>query len=586
MFRVPLSEEGSERGFIAAVILAAVLFALTPWAAAIWTNRGLLHVPPEFADDSEFYYAQMHTVAQGNLWIGNPYFKEHVGEIGGSFFGAVWIDAAVLVIGVPMMPTILIDLAVAFAVLSGMLIWVCKQLGMRRWWLAASIAAVLSVSFWMMIRPVSMQIVIPSFVFFLSAYLLWMKRPDSWHARALLIVASALSFYIYTFLWQIVVVVLGVSHLFILMWRRRQIPSLLLIDAATIALALPVLWYTYAQTHHMWYWQMITRTGFVETHTIGSAAIIATVITGLTLGAVWILGIHRTEKELERNFFGITGISILITAFSNVITGKDLELSIHIIRFTYVWAALAGIFALYTYFESLSWDLRTGIARLRGLVAIGLLAVFAFTMFHTLYVFRETMSLSTLAAQAYSEPLQWLNENTPMGSVIFADDAFSYYVPVLTDDFVLFQPDGGLYLMSDTELQDRYLASRMFDALSLANIERDLRLYAGAGNALDAYMTKNRWSKLCRLLAFAQCPTLTDPVSYMGAPYFTDLYQRYQDVVLKDPVQVLTRFNVSYIVKDTAKDQNMRPEQLHGAKLVATVGRFEIFTFTPSMSDK
>ena len=135
-----------------------------------------------------------------------------------SFFGAEWIAAVPLFLSIPIVPAIALDLGVAFAAFAALLVWLSWMLDMRRSWIVGCVVAVLGVSFWLMERPVSMQIVFPCFIFFLLAYLAWLKDPDSRRARILFIVSSALAFYVYTYLWQIVVVVFGLTHLFFLLY--------------------------------------------------------------------------------------------------------------------------------------------------------------------------------------------------------------------------------------------------------------------------------------------------------------------------------------------------------------------------------
>ena len=566
-----------------AVIASVVLFGLAPWIGASIANHGPLRVPPEFTDDSGYYYAQVHDVAIGYPFIGNPYFKEYANEPAASFFGADWIAAVPLLVGIPIVPAIMLDAAVAFAIFAVLLSALAHVLGMRRWWPIALLAAVLSVSYWLMIRPVSMQVVFPCFVFFLLSYFAWLTHSASRRAQIAFVVSSALSFYIYTYLWQIVVIVFGLTHLYFFVRDRTRLLPLLWIDVTTIVLSLPAVWYTYMQINQPWYWQTMIRTGFVATHTFGSSAVIAALITIVMLGALWILCKDRTARRTELLFFGITGVALLIASFSNVITGKDMEAAIHFIRFTYLWAALAGVYSLFSYFGSRHFNWRRDIFSRYGLCTIVILAFFAFFLAGTFKGFPTVMTAPIVATQAYATPLMWLNEHTPQGSVIFADDQFSYYIPVMTRDYVLFQPDGGVYLMPDVDVQNRYLASRIFDNLSLTDIEHDLRLYAGAGNANDGPETLNRSTKFCMLLIRTGCLPLVSAVNYMGLPYFNDLYERYQ-VVVAHPEATLAHYGVSYIIKDTLHDPQMQPQKLLGTTLIATLGRFEIYQFSATSS--
>ncbi|HUO56407.1 MAG TPA: hypothetical protein VMU27_03170 [Candidatus Paceibacterota bacterium] len=569
----------------ACIIGAAVFLGLVPWIVALILNHGVLSVPPEFANDSEYYYAQVHDVAIGYPFIGNPYYKEYRDEPATSFFGAAWIAAIPLLAGIPIVPALAIDFGVAFGIYTTLLLMLGVRLGMRRWWGVALITAALGSSYWLMERPVSMQVVFPCFVFFLLSYYLWLKDPESRASRIALILSSALAFYVYTYSWQIMVVVFALTHALFLFSDRKKFISLLWIDLPIVILSSPVIWYTYYQIHQPWYWQTMTRTGLVETHTIGSSSIFVILISAFMLGAIRLFGRYSRDHEYRAEilFLAITGLSILITSFSNVITGKDVETAIHLIRFEYVWAAIAGVYALWLYAHSRPLEWRAALTSSSGLYAIAIVAFVAYFLYGALQGFPGLLLPSTVATQDYGAPLEWLNENAPAGSVVFADDYLSYYVPVMTRDYVLFQPDGGLYLMPDSQVQNRYLASRMFDNLSLEDLEGEVRWYAGAGNADDAPETLDRWPKICMLLIRNNCPPMVSAVSYLGAPYFDDMYQRYQNVIAH-PAQTLQDYQVSYIIKDTKLDSNMHPEELEGTNLVATLGRFEIYTFDATSS--
>lgn len=565
------------RGFYAWCVGAAIVIALMPWIIATVANHGPLQVPPEVTDDAAYYYTQMHDVALGYPFIGNPYYKEYRDEPATSFFGAEWIASAPLLVGIPLVPSILVDAAFGFAIFAILFVAICTALEMPRRWIIAGLVFAFAAAYWLLIRPVSMQIVFPCFLFFFVSYLWWLKNPSSRRAQIALIISSALAFYVYTYLWQIVAVSLALVHLLFLTKERRRYLPLLFVDVGTFVLALPVIWYTYVQIHQPWYWETLARTGLVETHTFGSSTIIVAAIVALSLLAVWFMTPREKRSSPAMVFFVTTGVAIIATASSNIITGKDVETAIHIVRFAYVWAALALAYALSARFGTHRITLRS-VYGLSGICLVGAILFFGYDGIQAVEGLPGVAAPSALASQAYAAPLLWLQQNTPPGSVVFADDSFSDYVPLMTDDYVLFDPDGEVYLMSDSDAADRYLASRIFDNLTLTDIENDYRLYAGAGNADDAPATADRLAKLCDVFIRHDCPPQQTGVSLAGTSYFENLYAQYQEF-LPFSAQTLARYDVSYIVKDTLLDPQFTPEKLPGTHLVATVGRFEIYSF-------
>jgi hypothetical protein len=242
-------------------------------------------------------------------------------------------------------------------------------------------------------------------------------------------------------------------------------------------------------------------------------------------------------------FFTFTGAALVIASFSNVITGKDLETAVHMGRFVELWGALAVSCAAFYFVSEKGTDRNGSIA----LVVSGALMLLLLGNLVSV----QNRSDEYLRGESYQEVLTWLNENTPPGSVVLADDKLSYYIPVATRDFVLFQPDGGLYLVPDREVEDRYLASRIFSNLTKDQLKADFRLYAGVGNAVHHFKVHNREVALCRALHLPHCgDIIPDAVTDRGEAYFDELYMRYQ-LMSAAKTSTLKDYGVEYIVSAT-----------------------------------
>lgn len=523
-------------------VLGAVVLMLAPWGLLSLLNQGGFTVPPELMDDSGYYYARMQAVADGHPFIGNPYFKEHADAMASAFFGADWLASIPLFLHIPLVPAALLNLALSTALFVALSLLLLRRLGLTGKWQVAGALALLLTAYWFILRPVAMQVVFPSFLFFMLGYLAWLHNPNDKKRIALFVISSALTFYLYTYLWQIVTIVVGLTHLLLLTSARRQYLALLIADVAIAVLISPIVWYTYLQLQNPDYWETVTRIGYIATHTFGAAALLNLALAVLAFLLVLMAG----RKVLSRPgilFFLFTGAALVIASFSNVITGKDLETAVHIGRFVELWAALAVSSAAFFFVSQKGTDRA-------GAIPVTISVLLACLLLGNL-VSVYNRSDEYLRGETYRDVLVWLKENTPAHSVVLADDKLSYYIPVATNDFVVFQPDGGLYLVPDREVEDRYLASRVFSNLTEDQLKADFRLYAGVGNAVHHFKVHNREVAICRALHLSSCgEIIPDAIADRGEAYFSDLYQRYE-TMRRDPVATLSKYGVSYVVSRT-----------------------------------
>lgn len=552
-------------------IAVCVVLALAPYVALFVMHGGPYMVPPEFMDDSNYYYARMQEVVDGHPFIGNPYLKEHAGEVASAFFGADWIAATPLFFTRDLMPAILINVVVWSGLYVVLLYWLFGLLNLHQRVRVGAVIVTFVASFWYMERPVAMQIVYPAFVLLLGSILLWLKEPASRKAQVLLVVSAGISFYLYTYLWQITMVAGALLNMYVLLRNRASFRTLLGIDIGIVLVALPMGMYMVVQLSHPWYWETVRRIGFVATHTFGLAGVFAGLMLGAAIGAA--LLVRKYVDIPTKIFFTIITGALVITTFSNVLTGKDLETAVHIGRFVDLWVVVVAIVVV-TYVLPRMRRL-TQLDMLSGGIAVALLLWVIVPMcVHGLRTMKEP-----LAYERYAQVLAWIQQNAPEGSVIFADDKLSYYIPALTHAYVLFQPNAGLYLVPDTEMQERYLLSRSLSNLTEDDIKRDLRLYAGVGNAVHGYKIHNREARMCMLLRLGGCaPLIPDNTNYMGSAYFYGLYTHVARIASKRE-SLFVDYEVDYVINDKIRN-NYDMSRLRNAHLIARVGEFEIYALS------
>lgn len=585
------------------LVICIILLALIPIIHTYYQNgTSWAGVAPSFVNDDLYYYARMQNIVHGYPLIGNPYFFEHREDLSPAFFVSDWLSTIPMKMGMPFIPTIALNFIIWSILFSILAYWLFRIFNLGE--LASVIGSILAYAtmYMLILRPVVMQVVAPFFLLFCVALSLWLKaeKPSRLH-NLFLVVTVALSFYIYTYLWQITVAILGLTILFLIYKKERsKLKHLFMAGLGGGILGLPIILYTLKQISSPYYWDTMARIGLVNTH-------LPTALSfydgGMIFGILCLWGISFIwMKSLKDNpeyknafiFVLLTGIGLFVTLFSNVVTGKELEISNHIERFVTIWILIALV--LYVWFlvkyrlsakgrSAFGGDLYKLSYPKRLIVST--LSVFSFAIFLHFFVpgfaINSILETDTVSEQAYAEPLNWLNKNAPKESVVWSNGGVGYFMPIMTTDFQLFNALGGLHLVPSKEVEERYLVSHYFDNLTLPIIERDFRDYAGVGNSVHQYKTYNRKVKICKLLYLAvfdiNCGLETNAVSFKGEKYFVDLYDQYKNNIRPNITSELKKFKVSYIVRDKKVEDNFLPEKIPNTKLLWSNNRFEIYSF-------
>lgn len=555
-------------------------------AKASWAG-----VVPSFVDDDLYYYARMQNITHGYPFIGNPYFFEHRNEINPAFFAADWLAVIPEISGMSLVAAVVFNFIAWSIFLSVLTYSLFREYKLSK---LASIAGSLIIyasAYTLMLRPVSMQIVAPFFLLFCIAYARWIKAETPSIVQNIFLIATiSLSFYVYTYLWQIVLSVLGLTALYIL-YRKEwgKLKQLCIAGVGGIIFGLPAILYTLKQITSPYYWDSMARIGLVNTHiptalSFFDGGIICALLVLFGISYLWVNNLKNNHAYKDFVLcISLVGLGLCVALFSNLLTGKELEISNHVERFIIIWVDVSFIIYFWFFmqirheFYALNFYRKAILSVLFGIS----FAVCAYYFVRGCDV-QLILHADTVSVQAYGDPLKWLDRNTPKESVIWSSGKIGDYIPILTDDFQLFHPLGGLHLVPSHEIEERYLVSHYFDNLTLLDIEKNFREYAGAGNAIHQYKTHDRKVRICQLLGLSHfgvdCGQRTDPVSFKGEKYFMDLYVEYESIKKTSVMDKLKKFNVAYIIKDNSAGNTFSPVEISGSKLVWSNGRFEIYS--------
>ncbi|MEI7512161.1 MAG: methyltransferase domain-containing protein [Candidatus Uhrbacteria bacterium] len=552
-------------------------------------------VVPTVVDDDVYYYARVHEILDGHSLIGNPYFYEHRDEISPAFFGADWLASP---------PYYFFSFAVAAAwnilfwslVTTLLAYWLLRRLGASPWWAVLGAIVVDLTSYGVLVRPTSMQVVLPALLCYWLALHAWIRKPTL-RSMVWLVIATAFQFYIYSYLWLVAggtFIALGAFFVFSRRWR--DIISLFYCGFASLILAGPALWMSRLQLSNPWYWETMLRIGLVKTHFPPFLAftLSAWIIAVCLLWSIFYVQAKKDHVERRKEvviFLFAAGLGLVVVMLSPIVSGQELATANHLFRFAAPWGViLLAVLASQYHAIGPRWARMSGVLRLLAMSLVFVAISYPLSDFWAIPAFALIPALETRKhiseVQTYAAPAAWLESQATSTTVVLANSLFSDFVPILTRHYVLFNSFGTLHLLSTREAEDRYLVANIFHSPDVVSLAAQYRAYGGTGNAIDQPMTRNREVRICRLFHLSwfgiDCgSTVSDVVAWKGAEYFVSLEQRYKMEIAPDILGALHRLNVGYLVRDKQRDEAWDMSKIPTAIKQYDDGKFEIYQISP-----
>lgn len=550
--------------------------------------------PPGITVDQSYYFARINEIKDGYPFMGNPYTFEYRNSMAPAFFVPDWLAAIPLLLGLSLTATAGFNMVLWPLLLGLICYFIFEQLGLKpKESLLASILSYLQV-YWLMARPVSMQMVFPFFALFILSYILWFRSPFDKKNILFLTLSSAASFYIYAYLWQIIGIALFLTSIFLIFKKNWRVLLVLVFSGiASIVIALPAIVYTIKQISSPFYWETMARISLTLTRipTREFLNYSRWVIIAIVLGLIILfLSFRKKEDEYYRDMFTpfvITGTALIIAAGSNIVFAKEMETAVHIGRFIIFWFSI-----FFLYFLVQFWRRRVEISELSLVkkIIIGAFILIALSGYlrnfydQSVHFFTRINKAVIVSAQDYAGPAEWLNKNVPPEQVIWtmSNLGIESYIPLLTRHYLLFSEWSTLQLMPSTEIEERYLVASYFRDLTLSNIERDFRIYAGTGASIHQYKTHNREVIVCNMLRLEKfgysCGKMETDISFKGEGYFINLYEKYIKEIKPNIKAKLKKYGVSHILVDKEIDEFKIPiTDLQGLEMAYQDNRFVIY---------
>ena len=446
---------------VVTLIAAAIPVAIGVMRAApVWAG-----VPPPYITDALFYFAKISAIAGGHLFFGNPYYLEHAGGVATSFSISEWLAAIPYVLTHSWAFTILWNIffwTFAFSVLS---YFVFRVFGLGKWGSAFGALLMLSQSFSGLFRPIVMQVPYTVFALVLVAVGLFLAKPQQGSRIALLAFAGALSVYTYTFLGQIAVASLTILFaMFAFMRSWREVRSLAVVALVSAALLIPFALVLYVTMTDPNYLDTLIRYGLVRSHLPAAYSFFYVrwlILILVAWGVVWSYARNALESiDWQRMSAGCAfALGTLAALMSPVVTGNDVDSASHLGRFVLPILALNAVFIIAVISNSRVRALLARPLPCLMLFLLGLLAAVGLARSTYLENIPQVPSRDDIASvEEYAPVLHFLAALPP--SVVWADDALSPYVPVMTHDYVLSAQQAKFYLLSQQEIEERSLANQ------------------------------------------------------------------------------------------------------------------------------
>lgn len=546
-------------------------------------------ITPAFLDEA-FYQAHIHAIGEGYMNDGNPYFLEHRFDPPLVIFGGAWLNALPLLAGLSFNVTLLVNFILWSLVFAAFFYWLFRELTIPPW--IAVFGTILQyLQFYpYMWRSANLQPVLPFYILFYIAFVRLVREQNRKNIY-LLAGATGISFYLFAYLWQTIVITLGLLFLYSLVRKNWSLMKATLLSSfigGVIGLPVPLymLWLSHASPY---FWESISRFGLVNTHLPMAEVIYSGWWVGALVAFVAILYARaralREDNEfiLLSIFLCISGLGLWIMQGSNLFTGKLLETGEHLRVFILPWRALATVLL-----GAYLWKRRTNLTKGLQIFSFGVVAVgavvslryadAAFSPFSNAEAHRETWQTQ----QLYAKPFAWLESQEKDPVVVWGEphDALISYLPIFTKHFILFTTPAMWELVSDDELRERYLVSQYFNNPTTADLTKNMSAYLGRQDVFHKAKTIERGIKICRIIFFfdknKDCGTPPTSIELLGEKFFPDLEQKFQTDIKPNIKAYLKKYHVSYIIKDAVLDPQYHPERL-GATRVYSDGRFEIY---------
>lgn len=549
----------------ALVILGCALTAVVPFL--FYKSISGMFLPtilPQLETDSLYYLLQIKELFDGNFFLGNPYILEHAKEKFPGLLLPIWISAIPGLFGLG--PNAIYAFNIFFySILIGALLYIiCLRASDGRRWLAGS-ATVLGVASMhnLIIRPAVMQTIYPAFALFCLALYAVIKNPLNRWNYVFLGATCAFAFYLYPYFWMVAFTAVGLLTLSAA-WQRnwQMFFALTLTWVGIVVVSMPQVLTIISLFSDELAMQLNHRVELVETHRVLPLTLLNNKFSILAIAGLVLIAWKQKLKPAETLLL-LLSLGILISATSNVVTGKEMDFHSHFWR----QGLFINVIAIVVFARSFLASEALYERSIAGFCALVILLSTGSRIFIRINGYeylnrREIIATAYEKAAGYTKVIDFLNQNADGARVIMAPPTMSQYIVLYTDDYVFYMQRAAMHNISNDELRERFLAFNL-DRINREFLLDDMDGYAGGGPE-HASIYHNLYG------------AESTPLDFIGGEEFLAQVFEEHEFIKNNYDDILRKYHVSYIVTDTLSDRNPTPSS--SAVPVYEDERFTIYT--------
>ncbi len=522
-----------------------------------------------------YYVARIRDVTEGHVSASNPYLFEHKDDsypqaTGGEMFVA---GLSSLFRMDPVHLQVWLDFIAPFfiAILTYILLYGLS----RSRWVSSAAPVLLSVMSGGLGKPVNPEITFPLLLLFLIGWfaLLAAKEEGTKKNLAWIVWCGSmlgLLFLTYFFHWSFLLVVMGCYG--ILQLRQRRFTSALnqaLIACIALIVAIPYLRSLILYAHSSFSDETAVRVGVTHSHfpeTLSRSAV------AVLACAFFIFFLRRWKLWRDQRAQGVLSLLVANIVYPNhqILSGLIIQNANHW-SFMPVFLMMLALAFAYPFLKSDSSSVRD-----RWIFGVGFLALFLVPLVRLMTFqppFTSWFDVSQpLAWQRYAPLVRFLNEKTPLDSVVFANPTLSYLLPAYTHDNVYY----AWYIFnmpaSDREVMERYLLSHVFEP----DFYKDPSLGISTETQVlwtQPFQTERNTQSVQRLF---HIPTEERHSPTQEIAFASSTLARLRSRGLD--LRALGAYRLDYIVWDTRDQPGWNLDRVAGLTKVFQDGGIEVFT--------
>jgi hypothetical protein len=381
-----------------------------------------------------------------------------------------------------------------------------------------------------------------------------------------------IEFYTYPFCWTATIVLYFLSIFFLSVKEKRFFHwrGFLLFLAIIAAVAVPYVLNLKMAALDPSYLDSNLRFGFMDTRIPSAYFNVGLAVLGLMM-----LFFSRKYFNDKKQFIFLSSLGLggIIVNWQNVITGKALSFSMHYywVVVLFMFLIIAGIwnaikkekFSLRIFFVLVLMILSIAVVidREKGGIKFGLSGWLDPV---DIGILRDRQSMAPLA--------DWLNNNTPKDSVIYysGNGDYGWFLPIYTHNNVYYNGNITAYLMSDSEIEDRWIVQNFFTDLTVGHV-KDNQGGIWMNKFIEPYQNREIRKKIVSLMTGREyAPGIMMPDGY--ALEVIDRQAVFRELGFE---KALKKYVVDYILvskKDPDQKKVFDPESFSFLSLIGTIG--------------